>query len=135
MLLIDSDVLLDIAFARAPHVEPATQLLERVQLGTETAFVAWHTVSNVFYQVSKQLDRREARRFIEVLLKICVVAETGNSDMQFAMELEMSDFEDAMQVAAARACGARFIVSRNKRDFKKSPIRAYPPAEALALLS
>lgn len=134
MILIDSDTLLDIAFGRVPHVEPANQLLERMQLGSERASVAWHTVSNVFYQISKHGYRLEARRFILMLLSICDVARTGTSDMHFALHLEMSDFEDAMQVAAARACGARFIVSRNERDFRNSPIRAYPASEALDLL-
>ena len=134
MILIDSDTLLDIAFARAPHVEPAAQLLERVQLGPERASVAWHTVSNVFYQVSKHGNRNAARQFIKMVLNICEVATTGTSDMDFALQLDMTDFEDAMQVAAARACAARFIVSRNVRDFRNSPIRAYPAVEALTQL-
>jgi len=35
----------------------------------------------------------------------------------------MRDFEDALQVAAAMACGAQFIVTRNERDFKASPFQ------------
>ena len=48
----------------------------------------------------------------------------------------MADFEDAMQVvvAAARACGAQNIVTRNGRDFQRSPIRAISPEEALTEL-
>ena len=54
--------------------------------------------------------------------------------MSFATRLEMTDFEDAMQVAAARACGARFVVTRNTRDFRRSPIPAITPQEALEAL-
>lgn len=43
--------------------------------------------------------------------------------------------EDALQVAAARACGARRIVTRNLKDYKHSPIPAISPAEALSELS
>ena len=46
----------------------------------------------------------------------------------------MEDFEDAMQVAAARACGARHIVTRNVGDYERSPIRAVDPREALGEL-
>ena len=35
------------------------------------------------------------------------------------------------EVAAARACGARFIVTRNVRDYARSPIRAVDPQTAL----
>ena len=43
----------------------------------------------------------------------------------------MTDFEDAMQVAAARACGAGHIVTRNVRDYERSPIPAVSPQAAL----
>ena len=43
-------------------------------------------------------------------------------------------FEDAVQVAAARACGASHIVTRNVRHFARSPIPAITPREALAQL-
>ena len=39
------------------------------------------------------------------------------------------------QAAAARACGAQPIVTRNVRDFKRSPGPAITPREALAELS
>ena len=43
----------------------------------------------------------------------------------------MTDFEDAMQVAGADACGARYIVTRNTKAFRRSPIPAISPEEAL----
>jgi len=33
----------------------------------------------------------------------------------------MKDFEDAMQVAAALACGAEVIATRNMRDYAQAP--------------
>ena len=46
----------------------------------------------------------------------------------------MMDFEDAMQVAAARASGARLIVTRNLRDYERSPIPAANAETVLAEL-
>ena len=51
--------------------------------------------------------------------------------IRYAAALPMADFEDALQVAAARACGVRYIVTRNVRDYARSPIRAVDPQEAL----
>ncbi len=59
------------------------------------------------------------------------VAATDTEGIRYAVELPMADFEDAMQVAAARACGARHIITRNVKDYKQSPIRAIAPQEAL----
>lgn len=36
-----------------------------------------------------------------------------------------------MQVASARTCGARYIVTRNGADYKHSPIPPVTPQEAL----
>ena len=55
------------------------------------------------------------------------VARTGRGDALAALDLPMRDFEDALQVAAAMACGAQFIVTRNERDFKASPVPALNP--------
>ncbi len=75
-----------------------------------------------------------ARVFISELIRFVAVAECGTDAIAYAAGLGMSDFEDAMQVAAARACGARFVVTRNARDFRRSPIPAIAPQEALEAL-
>jgi len=46
----------------------------------------------------------------------------------------MRDFEDALQVAAAVACGASVIATRNLQDYAKSPVRAAEPLFVLAEL-
>jgi hypothetical protein len=45
------------------------------------------------------------------------------------------DFEDAMKVGAALACGAEVIANRNTRDFRKSPIPALAPAQLVARMT
>ena len=80
------------------------------------------------------LDGSGARDFIVELTRFIEVAQTGTDAIRYAAGLPMADFEDAMQVAAARACGAQNIVTRNGRDFQRSPIRAISPEEALTEL-
>jgi len=46
----------------------------------------------------------------------------------------MQDFEDALQAAAAVACNADVIVTRNLADFRKSPVQAVSPKDFLKLL-
>ena len=49
-----------------------------------------------------------------------------------ARALDFTDFEDAMQAAAAVECQAHLIVTRNLRDFTHSPIPACTPEQFLA---
>ncbi len=134
MMLLDTDVLVDVALDRRPHSDPASELLDRIEHGAEAAYIAWHSVSNLYYIVEPSLGNVSARDFIVELSRFVAVAETGTDGIRYAAELPMADFEDAMQVAAARACGARHIVTRNVRDYERSPIRAVDPREALIAL-
>lgn len=134
MILIDTDVLIDVALDRQPFSDAASALLDRLQTGPKRAFVAWHSLSNFYYLVTPAGGGSEARDFITELIRFVAVADCGTGAIAFAARLGMADFEDAMQVAAARACGARFIVTRNARDFRRSPIPAITPAEALEAL-
>lgn len=130
-VLIDTDVLLDLALDRKPHSGPAAQLLNYFQRHTNTGFVAWHTVSDFYYMTRPSYGAIDTRLFIRDLCKCIQVAEVGNQDMQYALDLDLADFEDAMQVAAATACRAKFIVTRNTKHYRRSPIPPVKPAEWL----
>jgi predicted nucleic acid-binding protein len=130
-MLLDTDVLLDVALDRQPHADASGELLDRLERGREKAFIAWHSVSNFCYLVAPSHGGPGARDFILDLTRFVAVAETDTRAVRYAAELPMRDFEDALQVAAARACGARHIVTRNVRDFDRAPIPALTPAEAL----
>ena len=133
-MLLDTDILIDVALDRRPHSDAATELLDRLQRGPKRAFVAWHTLSNLYYLVAPRHSGPGARDFVEQLTRFVAVATTGTDAIQYAAKLPMADFEDAMQVAAARACGAQHIITRNLADFRRSPIPAIAPRDALDTL-
>ena len=134
MILLDTDVLIDVALDRRPHSGPSSELLDQIEQGAESAYIAWHSVSNLYYIVAPARGGLSARDFIVELTRFVEVATTDTEAIRYAAGLPMGDFEDAMQVAAARACGARHIVTRNVRDYERSPIRAIDPQEALTEL-
>ncbi len=135
MILLDTDVLIDVALDRHPHSEPAFELLELIERGVENASIAWHTISNLYYIVRPNLGDVTTRQFIRELTDFVYVAETDTESIRFANRLPMDDFEDAMQVAAAQACNAQFIVTRNIRDYEQSPIPAMTPQRSLEQLA
>ena len=89
--------------------------------------MAWHSISSFHYLVTSKRGRRSTRAFIEELITFVEVAPTSTGDLRYANSLEMSDFEDATQVAAVAACSAEFIVTRNVKDYRNSPIPARDP--------
>ena len=133
-MLLDTDVLIDVALDRHPHSESSSEILDRIERGARRAFVAWHTLSNFYYLVTPTRGDADTRDFIAELIRFVPVAPTDTPALRYAVSLPIPDFEDAMQVAAARACGAGHIVTRNIKDFTRSPIPAITPGEALAQL-
>ncbi len=131
-MLLDTNVLVDAALDRQPHSASALDLLDRVEDGEAQAFVAWHSVATCYYVVARSRGDAAAREFVLDLMRYVSVAPASADAVRFAASLPMRDFEDAMQVAAAQACGARRIVTRNLRDFTNSPIPAVSPGQALA---
>lgn len=126
-ILIDTDVLLDVALDRKPHVTDSAAVL-RWAAATGDACVAWHTLTNLSY-----LLKGGARTFLENLLEIVSVAPVDETDALRALSLPMKDIEDAFQAASALAWKADWIVTRNVSDYAKSPVRAISPGAFLRM--
>lgn len=134
-MLIDTNVILDFALNRPPDALIARQLIHRIETNPAPAFIAWHSVATIHYVVQREINRTAARAIVEQIGGFLNVVPTGSESLTFALSLPMGDFEDAMQVAAAHACGAGQIVTRNLRDFTDSPIPAVTPEQALRQLA
>jgi len=126
-VLVDADVLLDVALKREPFFSNASEVIRCAQDEPGEIAVAWHSLSNIAYLV-----RPDARPFINHLLQFIEVPPAGTREAKQAVNFPMSDLEDALQCAAALAFDALFIVTRNVKDYKNSPIPAITPAKFLA---
>jgi len=133
-MLIDTDVLIDVALDRSPHADASVELLRLLESRPRSAFVAWHSLSNLYYLVRPKRGGAEVRGFIDDLTRFVLVAPTDTDALRYALNMRIPDFEDAMQIAAAESCGAEVIVTRNEKHFQRSPIPARTPAEMLRAL-
>jgi predicted nucleic acid-binding protein len=134
IVLLDTDVLIDLALDRSPHSEAAADLLDALEQRPGSAFLAWHSLSNFFYMVAPSRGKHQTKDFLLDLTRFVYVAPTTTKSFRFAGGLDLKDFEDAMQVAAAVACQANVIATRNLRDYSRSPVRAAKPQVVLSEL-
>ena len=125
--LLDTDVLIDVALDRLPFSEYSSVVLDLAEQRLIKAFIAWHSLSNFYYIVSTGGNDKSARGFIRELLRFISVAPTKTVDAIYASELDFSDYEDAQQVASARACRAEKIITRKSQHYKKSSIPSVEP--------
>ena len=79
--------------------------------------------------VSKAAAREAARQLVDLF----DVIDNTETDIRRASESDMPDYEDALIAYAALRNGVDFIVTRNAKDFAKSPVSVMEPGEFVRL--
>jgi predicted nucleic acid-binding protein len=133
-VLLDVNVVLDVLLDRQPHVDAASEVWAAVERGELEGFLSAHAVTMVHYLNRKIVGARTARQATDALLSVFDVAPVDRGVLQASLSIGCPDFEDGVMAAAARRAKCDVIVTRNIRDFKRSPVPAFTPSEALAAL-
>ena len=128
---IDTNVIVDVVAKREPFFSDSQSVLALCATGELEGVVSDLTFCNVAYVLRKSLGGAQLRNGLRVLKNHLQVVPIGEAAIAAALENEMTDFEDAVQLEAARANRADVIITRNVRHFNNSPIRVCTPSELL----
>ena len=135
-VLFNTNIILDAVLARVPFVENAAYLLEAVELGRIQGFISATTITDIHYLVKRHTKSTEIAiatiAKLLILMEICAVARDV---IQQAVDLGLSDFEDAVQVTAAMGASLDAIITRDVTGFVGSPILIMLPNELVKQLS
>lgn len=112
IVLVDTDVLVDLALERHPYVDDAAALLDMVERGAARGFVAWHTVSNFYYLVSARRGAAATRRFIDELMHFVDIAPTTTVHLRAASALS---FKGMRCKSVLRSPAQRSVLRRETR--------------------
>ena len=134
MTFIDTNVILDVLLERLPFAEPAAHLLAQAERGQIQGFACATSITTIFYLARKSLGRVDARRQVADVLSILDVAPVNRVVLERAARSDIDDFEDAVVAESARQVNAQAILTRNERDFARSPIPVHSPMSLPALL-
>jgi predicted nucleic acid-binding protein len=132
--LIDVNVVLDVLLDRRPFAESSSAVWAAVEQGEVEGLLAAHAVTTLHYLNARSVGERLAGETTEALLSVFNVAAVDEAVLASALALGWTDFVDALTAAAARKAKCDAIVTRNPRDFMKSPVRVLAPSEAVAWL-
>ncbi len=133
-ILFDTNVVLDVLLDRQPYVEASAAAWAAVETGISEGMLAAHAVTTIHYLVRKEMGNIKARRIVSAILRVFGVATVDGAVVQEALQLPLSDFEDAVTAAAARLAGCECIVTRDPKGFRGSPVRALTPEAVTPLL-
>jgi len=131
-VLIDTNVVLDAMLSRSPFAEAAQKLFIMAAEEKINAYVTASSITDIYYLLHKHLhDHERCGQVIFKITKIFSILDVTGSDCKKALELPMSDYEDALLAACARRGKMECIVTRNVEDFGGSPVRAVLPDDFL----
>ena len=102
IVLVDTNILLDVLQERHPHDAPAARVWKLSEERSITAYVFAISFNNVFYVARKQAGRDQPARCREANSTRFQTARIDEKVIDRAInDKSMTDFEDAIQVACA----------------------------------
>jgi predicted nucleic acid-binding protein len=133
-VLFDINVILDVLLDRKLHAEASAAAWAAVETGASEGLLAAHAVTTIHYLIRKELGAAKALRTVSGMLRVFGVAPVDAAVVQEALHLSFTDFEDAVTAAAARLAGCDYIVTRDPKGFRGSPVRCLTPEALTPLL-
>jgi predicted nucleic acid-binding protein len=133
-VLFDTNVVLDVLLDRRPHVDASAEIWAAIEAGAAEGMLAAHAVTTIHYLLRKETGTAKAKRVVSAILRVFTVATVDGAVIEEALQLPFSDFEDAVTAAAARLAGCDYIVTRDPKGFRDSPVRAITPEAVAPLL-
>jgi len=131
-VLIDTNVILEAITGRAPFNENAEKLFLLTAEDKINASITANSVTDIYYLTRKYLHSiEEARIVLWKLFTLFQILDVTGTDCEKALELNMSDYEDALIATCANRNKVDWIISRNTKDFINSPVPAITPEDFL----
>ena len=127
-ILIDTNVVLDLAQEREPFVHAADKLLSVEEL---RLFVTASAVTDIYYLQKRYGGDANARAFLGYMLKTLHILEVTGADCRTALMLPMPDYEDALQAVCARRAKCSYIITRDEQHYEGAPVPAITPERFL----
>lgn len=133
-LFIDTNVVIDLLSQRVDFYEASQDLFTYAIDNQIELIVSTLTFANTHYILKDQLKLSKVRSSLRKFKALVDVAAFDDKILELALEEEFKDFEDGIQyyIAIENSCDA--IITRNKKDFKKSNIPILNAAEFMRLV-
>ena len=130
-VLIDSDVLLDIALDRQPFSIHSEQALNKLLLAGIELYVTPVIIADVIYILSKHCGSTIAKQFVIRVLGFSKMLPITISGILKSFEQNHTDLEDGIQIVAAEDEKMDMILTRNLKDYKLSKLVVKTPEQLL----
>ena len=136
VLLIDTNVLLDISLKREPFLQDSVNALECAIDNRDLLYFSASSVTDFYYIMrNHQHDRDSTIRFLIDITDNIKYAVVDQDCIFCAFASNINDLEDAVIDEVASSVKADYILTRNEKDFVNSKVKAITPKQYLELFA
>jgi len=127
-ILVDVNVFEDV-FRQRQGWEASVTVLNCVRNGQAAGYVSALTPPILYFFRRRTRGEQAARQAVQRILQNWAVVPLTGEAMEQAYTAALPDFEDALQLEAAKAAHVDAIVTRNKKHFRQQAVRVLSPEE------
>ena len=133
-LMIDNNIVLDHILDREPYAEKSRLVCLLGITGEAQTFISVNMLTDIFYVLRKAHGSQRAQEILGDELSFLRWVGVSSEDAKLALAKKWPDFEDALVAECAGKINADYIVTRDGKDFVRSPIKAVSPEELFEIL-
>jgi predicted nucleic acid-binding protein len=130
-VLLDTNVVLDYTLKRPDFAENAEEIFRRIKTKAFVGCISSSAITDVYFIVESKTTSEYAWEMMEYIYQTLRILPVIRRTIRGALDSGMTDFEDAVQAAAAQDYGIDTVVTRDKEGFQNSDLRIYTPEEFL----
>ena len=130
-LLIDTNIIIDLLAKREQFYEEAQELFTLADEKNLSLFISALSFANTHFILTKHLSADGARKTLIKFKTLVEVLPFDDKILELALASDFNDFEDAIQYYTALDNKVEIIITRNKKDFKKSTLPVLTAKEYL----
>lgn len=135
-ILLDTCVVIDVLQHREPFWKDSYGVFLAVANHHADGFLTAKSFTDLYYLTHRITHNdKETRKILSTLLIPFGLLDTAGMDCRRALSSDAGDYEDAVMIETARREGLDCIITRNQKDYEKSPVPVYHPTEFLRLIA
>ena len=131
-VFLDTNVIIDVLAAREPFFRDSQRVVDYCERHSESGFLSALTFCTAAYVLRKSVGKDELPNKLKTLRKIFDVLPVTRGSVDWAIDSQMPDFEDALQYECATSAKTDVIVTRDKSGFAGAKIPVLSPTEFVA---
>ena len=134
-VLLDTNVILDVLLKRKPFLEKSALVLLLSEKKLIDGYVSASSITDIFFLTNATYkDKQKSMELLKNLLKTINIASVTEEEIFRAVDLNWSDFEDAVQYSTGENIRADYIITRDSKGYINSTITTITPTDFLSII-